>query len=72
MRTVAKKPVLKHLGFNAARPGAARETCRCLRNALFVAVQRHGVQQVVGIGGMLFSSSVGVGGTTSVGCVGIS
>ena len=36
MRTVAKKPVLKHLSFNAARPGAARESCRCLRNALLV------------------------------------
>ena len=47
---MAKKPVLKHLGFNAARPGAARETCRCLCNALFEAVHRHGVQQVVGIG----------------------
>ena len=60
MCTVATKPVLKHLGFNAARPGAARETCRCLCNTIFIAIHRHGVQQVVGIA---FNS------TTQSGCL---
>ncbi len=49
MRAVAKKPVLKHLVFNAARPGVAGESCSCFASALFIAVHRHGVKQVISI-----------------------
>ncbi len=49
VRTVPQQPVFEHLGLNAARPSAARETCSCFCNTFLIAVHQHGVKQVGGI-----------------------